>query len=404
VGTSRILNSDASNLAEVLLNLQGNNPSLFEEFNQYVSMVIPTIKRISVSFYDNTMVQIKVWTSDLARKREDLAYPLSDCGSGVSQVLAILYVVISKESQVIIIDEPQAFLHPGAARKLIEILKEFPQHQYFISTHSPATITAANPSTIVQLSHDDNETKLLMMKAENIKEQRDLLSELGVSLSDVFGADSILWVEGPTEERCFPMILEKVMKEPLRGIQILAVKNPSDSEGKHAELIFDIYDRLSGGNSLFPPAIGFIFDLELRDTSQKKELEKRSRKPVSFLERRMYENYLLHPRAIAAIINAGDRNRPQPLCETRVQQWIDDAKKQGLYLPKNDKLPDLDWWGRVDGAKLLKNLFSDLSEKRYEFRKTLDTPKLTKWLIDNEPGQLSLLGNFLVRCLSKDTK
>jgi hypothetical protein len=264
VGTSCVLKSDASNLAEVLSNLQGN-PNRFTRFNKYVSTVIPGIKELAVSPYNKNSVEIKIWTLDPATEREDLAYPLSHCGTGVSQVLAILYVVItSQEPRIIIIDEPQSFLHPGAAKKLIEILKEFPQHQYFIATHSPATITAANPSTIVKLRHEDGETKALVMKSENIKEQRDLLSELGVSLSDVFGADSILWVEGPTEELCFPMILEKIAKKPQRGIQILAVKNTGDLEGKRAEVIFDIYDKLSGGNSLFPPAIGFIFDRELR--------------------------------------------------------------------------------------------------------------------------------------------
>jgi hypothetical protein len=66
------------------------------------------------------------------------------------------------------------------------------------------------------------------MKSQNINEQRELLSDLGVSLSDVFGADSILWVEGVTEEQCFPVILEKIAKQPQRGIQFLAVKSTSN--------------------------------------------------------------------------------------------------------------------------------------------------------------------------------
>jgi predicted ATPase len=400
VGMSSDLKSDASNLAEVLSNLQGNH-NRFTRFNKYVSTVIPGIRRVSVSSSNNNSVEIKIWTLDPATEREDLAYPLSHCGTGVSQVLAILYVVItSQEPRIIIIDEPQSFLHPGATKKLIEILKEFPQHQYFIATHSPATITAANPSTIVKLRHEDSETKALVMKPENIKEQRDLLSELGVSLSDVFGADSILWVEGPTEELCFPMILEKIAKKPQRGIQILAVKNTGDLEGKRAEVIFDIYDKLSGGNSLFPPAIGFIFDRELRKEQDMKELKKRSQKPVNFLDRRMYENYLLHPKAIAAIINADDKDRTRPLSCTEVKEWIDNAKKKNCYLPKDGNKPsDSDWLCQVDGAKFLKDLFSELSQARVEFRKTRHSPRITEWLIENEPEQLSELRNLLVRLL-----
>jgi len=111
-GTSSVLNSDASNLAEVLSNLQGNR-NRFARFNKYVLTVIPGIKWVNVSPYNNTTVQIKVWTLDTAEEREDLAYPLSDCGTGVSQVLAILYVItISPEPQIIIIDEPQSFGSP----------------------------------------------------------------------------------------------------------------------------------------------------------------------------------------------------------------------------------------------------------------------------------------------------
>jgi len=405
VGPSRFLNSDASNLAEVLFNLQINDPNLFEDFNEYVLRVIPTIKRISVSYYDST-VQIKVWTLDRVRQREDLAYPLSDCGTGVSQVLAIIYVVItSRESRIIIIDEPQTFLHPGAARKLIEVLKEFPQHQYFIATHSPATITAANPSIIVKLYHANGETKPLVMKPENIKEQRDLLCELGVSLSDVFGADNILWVEGPTEERCFPIILEKIAKKPQIGTQIIAVKNTGDFlEKKPTNLIFDIYDKLSEWNSLFPPAVGFIFDSELTDKVEQEKLQKRSKKPVNFLPRRMYENYLLHPKAIAAIINEDDKNQLKPLSYTIVQGWMDTAKNATCYLPKNtNSLSELDWLRQVDGSNFLHNLFSELSEGRINFKdnKPKYSHKITEWLIDNEPEYLSELSNFLVTCLSK---
>ncbi len=176
---------------------------------------------------------------------------LSACGTGLSQVIAILYVIITSViPRTIIIDEPQSFLHPGAAKKLIEILKEFPQHQYFIATHSPMLITAAYPSNIIKVVHDGIESEAYVIKPEQIEEQLEILDEVGTSLSDVFGADNILWVEGQTEEKCFPLILEKVAKKPLRGTFIIRVQTTGELEGKNSKLIFDIYERLSGGNFL----------------------------------------------------------------------------------------------------------------------------------------------------------
>ena len=63
--------------------------------------------------------------------REDLTVPLSEAGTGVGQVLSILTVVLEADHPtLILLDEPQSFLHPGAIRKLIEILKRYPRHQY----------------------------------------------------------------------------------------------------------------------------------------------------------------------------------------------------------------------------------------------------------------------------------
>jgi predicted ATPase len=136
VGSNPILHPTANNLPEVLSILQGNTP-LIQEFNDLVHRIFPSVFRVSVRPLVNNVVEILVWTDALQSKRIDLAIPLSESGTGVGQVLSLLYVVLTaKYSQTIIIDEPSSFLHPGAARKLIEILKEFPQHQYIIATHS----------------------------------------------------------------------------------------------------------------------------------------------------------------------------------------------------------------------------------------------------------------------------
>src|SRR5204862_1210440 len=85
------------------------------------------------------MVEVQVWQVDPVTERDDLAVSLNDSGTGVGQVIAILYVAVNSNApRTIVIDEPNSFLHPGAARKLIEILKSDPlnQHQYIIATHS----------------------------------------------------------------------------------------------------------------------------------------------------------------------------------------------------------------------------------------------------------------------------
>jgi predicted ATPase len=422
VGTSCVLESDASNLAEVILNIQSNR-DLFKRFNKYVSTVIPSIKWVSASLRDRGTIQIKIWTFDPVMEREDLAYSLSDCGTGVSQVLAILYVIItSQEPQIIIIDEPQSFLHPGAAKKIIEIFKEFPQHQYFISTHSAEIIAAANPSTIVKLGYEDGETKTSIMNAEDIIEQSCLLAELGVSLSDVFGADNILWVEGITEEMCFPLILSKLAPELLRGTKIIAIKNTDDLVGgktQFAEVMFDLYGRLSGGKYLSPPVLGFVFDRENRDEEKRKDLKKRTSEKVHFLKKCMYENYLLHPNAIAAILT---KLNPQPehavtseavrdKLEINKAKLEDELKKKlekkknsspkNTILEKKSDAQDVE--ADIDAAKLLKTLFTELSFPPVKFEKNPHSIMLTDWLLKNEPDHFVELVDFLRPILEAGT-
>jgi AAA15 family ATPase/GTPase len=399
------LSPDASNLAEVLHLLSSKNPSQFSRLNKYISTIFPHIEYISSVNKENSIIEITteiiIWTIDASREsREDLTLPLSACGTGLSQVIAILYVVITSViPRTIIIDEPQSFLHPGAAKKLIEILKEFPQHQYFIATHSPMLITAAYPSNIIKVVHDGIESKAFVIKSDELEKHIEILDEVGASLSDVFGADNILWVEGQTEEKCFPLILEKVAKKPLRGTFIIRVQTTGELEGKNAKLIFDIYDRLSSGNYLLPPVIKFLLDEEGKTVKQQDELKSRSKnsKLIEFLPRRMYENYLLLPEAIAYVINSHDTLRDTPVEEVKVSQWIDRNKQDVKYI-KSDVAEDK-WLDKVDAAKLLKDLFAELSEARVEFKKPLHPYEITKWIIANQPEYLSDLAQFLTDIL-----
>ncbi|MEI1376930.1 AAA family ATPase [Nostoc sp. UHCC 0926] len=396
------LKSDASNLAEVLFILQGKIPGMFDQLNKLVSDILSEIKWISVVMRDDTNVEILIWNTNNLH-RHDLSLSLSSCGSGVGQVLAILYIIVSSEEpRTLIIDEPQSFLHPGAAKKLIETIKQFPQHQYFIATHSPEIITTANPSNIVKLQYQDSETTASVVNSKEIESQNEILAELGVRLSDVFGADSILWVEGPTEEKCFPLILEKVARTTLMGIKILSV-NSTDAllDGKRSDLVFDIYKKLTTGATLFPPAIGFIFDRESKTETNIQELKK---KGVTFLHLPMYENYLLYPEAISVVINEEATWLEIPISITQVQEYLDKIKQEKLDLlqgVKKEEVSDNNWLYKIHGAKIFESMFQKLCDSKLEFRKTKHSYKLTEWLVKNKPDLLSELAEELRNILHK---
>lgn len=384
-GTSQLLAVNASNLAEVISNLESINPNKFKRFIKAVNIVLPSIKYITVPKSSQLELEIFLWPIEISTERNDLAISLLNSGTGVGQILAILYVVInSDEPQTIIIDEPQSFLHPGAVRKLIAVLKEHPHHQYILATHSPTVIGSSKPSTITMITQHKGRSKLKESNPAETQELSELLSEVGARLSDVFGADKILWVEGMTEELCFPIILDKVAKINLMGTALLGVQNTGDFEGRRSELILQVYEKLTSGKSLLPPAQGFIFDPEQKTRQKKDDLIRMSKNKASFLQRRLYENYLLDSLAITYIINNLENFSSIPIDVNEIQTWLEQSKKDTKY---GESTPELGatWTSYVHGANVLKDLFTHFSNGQYSFDKVTHSVQLTEWLCDNKP-------------------
>src|SRR5947209_12957588 len=126
----------------------------------------------------------------------ELAIDLSESGTGVGQAIAILFALVSADfPRIFVIDEPNSFLHPSAARALFQILKGH-NHQYIISTHAAEIVSISEPSTLHLIRWENGSSNVEALQAERIQEVRRALNEAGVRLGEVFGADQILWVEG----------------------------------------------------------------------------------------------------------------------------------------------------------------------------------------------------------------
>lgn len=401
LGTNRTLAPDASNLAEVLNRLQESRVQL-EQYNQLVREVLPEIYQVnSRRLEDNSGDgEVVIWNDERAISRDEFAFTLAECGSGIGQVLAVLYVLLTaREPQVIILDEPQGLLHPGAVRKLVGVLRRYTdKHQLIIATHSPTVITSAEPSSVTMIKHEGSESVFESIDIKKEAEQRTYLSEVGARLCDVFGYDRVLWVEGKTEEICFPLILSKLIQEQIIGTAILAVQNTGDFNRKDTRSVIEIYKRLSqleGG--LVPPVVGFIFDRETRSEREIKDLKKQSDDRIQFTRKRMFENYLLNPSGITAVLNSQNL---LAITEDQVINWLEQNKNNGKY-NRGIKSTDNDLWTEnVNGALLLYDLFESLSAGKVHFEKTIHSPMLTKWLLENSAEELRELSDLIESVIS----
>jgi predicted ATPase len=413
IGVVNVLEPDASNLPTVLHHLSNKVKHRYNRYLKEVQIVFPQILDISLPPVDNNRTSILLWEILPETERDDLAISIDQCGTGIAQVLAMLYVVVCSDSpQIILIDEPQSFLHPSAIRKLFEIFKKYPQHQYIITTHSPLVISATDPDTILLLSKEGSNSKIEVIDRNQKRDMERVLQSVGTSLSDVFGADNILWVEGPTEERCFPEIIRSdLCKHDLQGTVVKGVVATGDfvqKKKKNVELVLDVYRRLTTSSALLPPAFGFVFDTENLSPDGISDIERTGTdngvKRVVFLPRTMYENYLLCSEAIAYILSKDSGNT---ITSNQIQTWFDDnlwetengqrqwnKKYFGGYKPSGLNFEDC--LETIHGANVLKALFIALTPNGFvEYDKVSHGYDLTRWLLENKPEQLQPLADFL---------
>jgi hypothetical protein len=116
-------------------------------------------------------------------------------------------------------------------------------------------ITAAGSSTVFHVSLVDGQSQIKVVDTRQTSHLQELLAEVGATLGDVFGADNILWVEGSTEEACFPKILAGIgaAHRSLMGTVIKGVITTGDlTAKKRAELVWQIYSKLSNATGLIP--------------------------------------------------------------------------------------------------------------------------------------------------------
>lgn len=381
----------ASNLPFCLNHLQSSDAEGHRQLCEWVNRVFPNVQWVQAPPITNTQFEVRCLPQLPKSRRDDLAVPLNRMGSGIGNVIAMLYVVLtSRQPQVIAIDEPNSFLHPRALRELLQILAtEATQHQIILTAHSADVLTAIKPSLITMFDFDGATTSVKQVGAQDISLLRTNLSDLGIHMTDLHGRDRVLWVEGQTEEIVMPELLRAFCTETAAGTAVLRVEHTGTFEKKGVDPVevSKLYTRLSGASALVPPMVAILLDRELHTKVECAKLEKKS--DLKFLERRMLENYVLIPEAIAAVLNA--------LGETVTVEKISELLKSREVSETSD-------FAKLDGAKVLKEIFTEVSDARHEFKKTRDVPELISYLLVNQTDKLSELGAYLKKLFKNKGK
>ncbi|MEA5554797.1 AAA family ATPase, partial [Anabaena cylindrica UHCC 0172] len=111
----------------------------------------------NISFNQDQDLNVTARYSDLCEEK-NLSLDFNSSGSGFMQVLQILvpiYRFCPEESTVVLLDEPDAHLHPNLQTALANTLRDIQKElgiQIIISTHSTSIIRAADPSEVIPIS------------------------------------------------------------------------------------------------------------------------------------------------------------------------------------------------------------------------------------------------------------
>ncbi len=411
-GYAERLAPNAANLPNILLSLQGERGGVFQKLVAHLREIFPTVGNLSVRTMpgNNNLLEVRVWPTE-AMERVELSFPLNASGTGVAQAIALLTAIMTIDKAIIIIDEINSFLHPAAIKALLRILQtQYAQHQYIISTHAPDVISFSNPTTIHLVKREGYESRVKRLDLTKIETFREVAEHLGVSMADVFAAERVIWVEGQTEELCFPYLYQQT-KGPLpRGTIFTSVVATGDFHAKKRDrtLVYEIYQRLSAAAAPLVVNVAFSFDGENLTESEKCDMrrEAKGKGALDFLPRRHLECYLIDSAAIAAFIAHKD---PQPASTVTPDSVAAALKKAAAEKPLhiqewNGNIADEQWLAGVDAAELIGTVCGTLSEQRVRFAKKADSLFLLQHILKNDRQRFDPLAEYVASLVAAVTQ
>lgn len=193
-----------------------------------------------------SLMNVKIDINMLENKSEDyyknirlsvndgIETPLENKGSGLQSLIMIelfkFYCKVFNQSSLLILEEPELFLHPHAKRMLSDILDEFivnEKNQIIITTHSEEfihNIDIENINVIRKTAEGTKKNRICKQDYGDGKELQKLKIELQHKNAEMFFAEKTILVEGE-EQILIPEIVKKVYgKNVLNNNDISIIK------------------------------------------------------------------------------------------------------------------------------------------------------------------------------------
>ena len=149
-------------------------------------------------------------TLDLLVKEDGFTVSAQEMGEGMQNaiVLAVLqaFEETQKQGAILLIEEPEMFLHPQMQRSLYKTLRRIGvKNQVIYTTHSPHFVAVPDYEQVVLVRKSSGSTRVFLstLPADKARQEK-LIKELDPERNELFFATRLLIVEGDTEKLAFP--------------------------------------------------------------------------------------------------------------------------------------------------------------------------------------------------------
>lgn len=218
-GEQTQLDSAGSTLVKFLNTLQSNDPDEFVRLKNENLKILPHLRKILAPLKGGAAV-VTVGESGLESSRD-----LNNVSSGLMQILILVCGILNiNPGSIILIEEPELHLHAGSQRRLFELIqREAEQKQFFITTHSSIFTGCTGKVSTYLVTKKRGATNV--SKIEEPSGLKRIKNELGHRNTDLYGYESVVFIEGDSEEVAFPIIAEALGHDLIeKGICLINIR------------------------------------------------------------------------------------------------------------------------------------------------------------------------------------